>query len=357
MTQSRAEQSRAEQSRAEQSRVTYVDVFRGLGILLMVMGHIGFGGAFDKFIHAFHMPMFFFVSGYFYRKKDIAFRDYFAKKKQSLLLPYVLTGVICYGIWLILQMHHQNQGVIYFLKPIYHLLWTNTDGLPIAGALWFLTALFFCNVLYFALDRWITDIRILTGVILVIALSGNLLPSLLPHRLPWAMDAAFVGMGLYHTARLLHSCEKRNAFRMNILFDMNIVQIFVIGFIITALIFVNGDINLRAGTYAFTPLFWINAIGASLVGWSIARKIDSCEKGFLSMPARWIRRVGKDSLVYLCWNQLAILIVTKIMAHIGGESISASVLHTAILILTMLFLWGTDALLQKTRLRILLGKY
>ena len=44
--QSRAEQSRAEQSRAEQSRVTYVDVFRGLGILLMVMGHIGFGGAF-----------------------------------------------------------------------------------------------------------------------------------------------------------------------------------------------------------------------------------------------------------------------------------------------------------------------
>lgn len=133
-------------------------------------------------------------------------------------------------------------------------------------------------------------------------LTGNLLPSLLPHRLPWAMDAAFIGMGLYHTARLLHSCEKRNTFRMNMIFDMNIVQIFVIGFIITALIFLNGAINLRAGTYAFIPLFWINAIGTSLVGWSIARKIDSCEKGILSMPARWLRRVGKDSLVYLCWN-------------------------------------------------------
>ena len=344
------------QSRAEQSRVTYVDVFRGLGILLMVMGHIGFGGAFDKFIHAFHMPMFFFVSGYFYRKKDIGFRDYFAKKKQSLLLTYVLTGVICYGVWLILQMHHQNKGVIYFLKPVYHLLWTNTDGLPIAGALWFLTALFFCNVLYFALDRWITDMRILTGVILVITLAGNLLPLLLPHRLPWAMDAAFVGMGLYHAARLLHSCEKKNAFRVNSLFDMNIVQIFVAGLIITALIFANGAINLRAGTYAFIPLFWINAIGASLIGWSIARKIDSCEKGILSMPARWLRRVGKDSLVYLCWNQLAILIVAKIMIHIVGDSVSVPVLHTMILILTMLFLWEMDSLLQNTRLRILLGK-
>lgn len=74
------------------------------------------------------------------------------------------------------------------------------------------------------------------------------------------------------------------------------------------------------------------------------------------MPARWLRRVGKDSLVYLCWNQLAILIVTTLMAHIGGESISAPVLHTVILILTMLFLWGMDVLLQKKRLRILLGK-
>ena len=35
-----------------------IDILRALGILLMVMGHIGFGGAFDKFIHAFHMPMF-----------------------------------------------------------------------------------------------------------------------------------------------------------------------------------------------------------------------------------------------------------------------------------------------------------
>ena len=333
-----------------------MDVFRGLGILLMVMGHIGFGGAFDKFIHAFHMPMFFFVSGYFYRKKNITFREYFTKKKRSLMLPYVLTGVICYGVWLILQLHHQSQKAVFLLKPIYHLLWTNTDGLPIAGALWFLTALFLCNVLYFALDRRITDIRLLTIVILAIALAGNLLPSLLSYRLPWAMDTAFVGMGLYHTARLLHNYEKRGSSRKNTLFDMNGVQIFMVGVIITALIFVNGAVNLRVGTYAFIPLFWINAIGASLVGWSIARKIDSCEKRIFSMPAIWLRRVGKDSLVYLCWNQLAILIVTKIVAYVGGRVISTPVLHMIILALTMFFLWRIDILLQETRLRILLGE-
>ena len=66
-----------------QSRITFIDVFRGLGILLMVMGHIGFGGIFDKFIHAFHMPMFFFVSGYFYHRKVTSLYDY-CKKRESL---------------------------------------------------------------------------------------------------------------------------------------------------------------------------------------------------------------------------------------------------------------------------------
>lgn len=37
-------------------RVRYMDLFRGIGIILMVMGHVGFGSGFYKFSHAFHMP-------------------------------------------------------------------------------------------------------------------------------------------------------------------------------------------------------------------------------------------------------------------------------------------------------------
>ena len=45
-------------------RLDYIDVFRSLGIIAMVMGHVGFGGKFDHFIHAFHMPMFFFIANF-----------------------------------------------------------------------------------------------------------------------------------------------------------------------------------------------------------------------------------------------------------------------------------------------------
>ncbi len=56
-------------------RIDYVDLFRGVGIILMIMGHIGFGSKFDYFIHAFHMPMFFFISGFFFKKKNVSLKE------------------------------------------------------------------------------------------------------------------------------------------------------------------------------------------------------------------------------------------------------------------------------------------
>ena len=60
-------------------RLDYVDLFRGIGILLMIMGHVGFGAHFDKFIYAFHVPMFFVISGFLYSDKQIAFKNYLRK--------------------------------------------------------------------------------------------------------------------------------------------------------------------------------------------------------------------------------------------------------------------------------------
>lgn len=52
-------------------RVKYVDLVRTLGIILMIMGHVGFGKTFDYWIHAFHMPIFFIISGYFFMFKNL----------------------------------------------------------------------------------------------------------------------------------------------------------------------------------------------------------------------------------------------------------------------------------------------
>ena len=56
-------------------RIDYVDIAKGIGIVLVVMGHNDFAliSPFaHKFIYSFHMPMFFFMSGMFF-KPDIPF--------------------------------------------------------------------------------------------------------------------------------------------------------------------------------------------------------------------------------------------------------------------------------------------
>lgn len=59
----------------------------------MVMGHIGFGEKFDKFIHAFHMPIFFFVSGFLYKRSDKKILYILIKKVKSLIVPYFIFGL------------------------------------------------------------------------------------------------------------------------------------------------------------------------------------------------------------------------------------------------------------------------
>ncbi|WP_230399228.1 acyltransferase family protein [Novisyntrophococcus fermenticellae] len=74
------------------SRMDYIDIYIAFGIILMVMGHIGFGGKFDQFIHAFHMPMFFFISGFFYKEKHIDVKKCAFDKAKKLLTPYFVFG-------------------------------------------------------------------------------------------------------------------------------------------------------------------------------------------------------------------------------------------------------------------------
>ena len=38
----------------------FLSTAKGIGIILMVMGHSGVPGDIDKFIYQFHMPLFFF---------------------------------------------------------------------------------------------------------------------------------------------------------------------------------------------------------------------------------------------------------------------------------------------------------
>ena len=47
-----------------QSRIEYFDIAKGMGILSIILGHMGVEGV-DRIVFTFHVPLFFLISGYF----------------------------------------------------------------------------------------------------------------------------------------------------------------------------------------------------------------------------------------------------------------------------------------------------
>ena len=307
-----------------------MDVFRACGIILMVMGHIGFGDRFDKFIHAFHMPMFFFISGFFYKKSNISIKAVIAKKSRTLIIPYFFFGIFHYLISL-------KDGIS--IKPLLHVFTINTMGFPIAGALWFLTALFAADVIYAVLDKFNKK-----WLILPLVLMGSFADRILPYPLPWALSASFVGLGLYWFGEY----TRRNEDKLQKILSLKIWEILIIGAITGILIFVNGNVNMREGIYSFFPLFWINALSACFVGISLSKYI---EKVRLKPLTNWLMSIGKNSIIYVCLNQLTILWLKKWVPNEVGFA-----KNILVFVGTMAVLYVLSMIFTKTKLCVLIGK-
>lgn len=109
-------------------RVLWVDIAKGIGIILVVVGHLIDGYSLPgMYICSFHMPLFFFLSGLFMRKK-ISYIDLIRRTKQLLIPCLFFTFIFC------LVKYYFFADSLSFL----------TKTLP--GPLWFLTTLYLADL-------------------------------------------------------------------------------------------------------------------------------------------------------------------------------------------------------------------
>lgn len=73
-------------------RESYLDIAKGLGIIMVILGHIEIGFA-TKWLYSFHLPLFFFVSGICFHYKENFFH-YLKKKVKRCLIPYFVFGIL-----------------------------------------------------------------------------------------------------------------------------------------------------------------------------------------------------------------------------------------------------------------------
>lgn len=137
-------------------RVEWLDALRGFAMWCVVMGHPdGADPQLKVLLYAFHMPLFFMISGALFRYEKYASLAACAKDQaKKLLFPYLMLSVVCAPLW------YANRVVLGDTVPSPARLaygFAAADqyvGQMVNGALWFLPTLFLTTVAFW----WIVDL-------------------------------------------------------------------------------------------------------------------------------------------------------------------------------------------------------
>lgn len=138
----------------EKRRDITFDIAKGIGIVLVVIGHYlpanapGWYVAFNHFVYHFHMPLFFLIAGFFYERstRKESYGAFVWNKFQRLMFPYFILSWAIIGVKIGLDNYLQVDHPV-TLDALYRVFY-----LPEAGYfLWFVYVLFliFCIVPFF----------------------------------------------------------------------------------------------------------------------------------------------------------------------------------------------------------------
>ncbi|OYP40160.1 hypothetical protein CIK90_02185, partial [Prevotella sp. P5-126] len=158
---------------SQETRCNWLDIAKGITIMLMVMGHSSIPHSFAAFIWAFHMPLFFIAAGWTTNWEKRTFFEYCIHRTKTLMLPFVSYSII---VCLILSHHNSWKGVGYLLSH-------GWEGYP----LWFIPVLFVASVIsravYEVKSTYFRLMLIFSLAMVGVVLDNNNI------YLPWAMSS------------------------------------------------------------------------------------------------------------------------------------------------------------------------
>lgn len=138
----------------------WIDRWKGILILLVVLGHVAGGGEnlwkggadastlgiIREIIYAFHMPAFFLLAGMCWRSKG-GWTEFLKKKAFRLLVPYVVFAVLSWVVFDAVYGTWRDAGW-QFLSIAHGGNWPDGAGFKCNSVLWFPPVMFVVLVLY-----------------------------------------------------------------------------------------------------------------------------------------------------------------------------------------------------------------
>ena len=194
-------------------RVLWIDIARGLAILMVIIGHSQmnyYGDYWTRLLFSVHLPIFFVLSGYLYRPK--AYRQELKGGWFNLILPYLATVVIGGALIIIARLIPNAYILPYRIFSLKSLLFSGLYGVnetvKIAklsiigiGAIWFLLA-FFLGIQIFNLVMKLNIPDWGKGLISIVCTVSGISISQWVY-LPWSLDSALFAQIFFFSGYLI----------------------------------------------------------------------------------------------------------------------------------------------------------
>ena len=332
-------------------RIEWIDIARGLGIIFTIYGHQGFD-LLTSWIYSFHMPLFFFLSGYLFSgETDVI--TFLKKKIKSLIIPYFFLGIPMIVAYIIQYDVYSWDGIMDLLfQFIYQQRFLT---------IWFITCLFVLNIVYYFINKFFKNTIIKLFIALVSLLAGFINYTYFSIILPWNADVCFMALIFFMCGHLCKNSTKIN----NI--DFSNKRVFIACFVFALLsltssmgnFFLFGTcLDMYSNVYLSLPLVYFSAF---------------CGIGFVCTLSKiinfkFIKYIGANSIIYFAWHQSIMFpfigrfidpIIKKIPileSILSVRFIGISVYKIYVLVLTIFIITIINIAISKTKLRFILGK-
>lgn len=287
---------------AKKVKYPYLDIARGIGILLVIISH---AHGLSKYLINYYIPIFFVISGFCYHGGD-SYKTNIRKKAKRLLIPYFVYSSILLVIYIFMGRNMQETkfsifGILYSRFCLYDMS-TYSDNIflfTIAnGAMWYLTAFFVtCLVFYAIADFVLKNKRNMTIVVILLTVFTMALAEL-PVLLPWSVDIAGVStifMIIGKSLADLGVYEK----------DTQAWKILVILIIYIFFSYINPGINMSVREYGIyqrwsVPIFIVIGMTGSMLCIWVAKMIQD------TIVGRIVEYIGKNTIILIAFHILGL---------------------------------------------------
>ena len=280
-------------------RLHYIDIAKGIGIILVVWFHMPYLDRLPQFqlwggyITTFYMPLFFLMSGLFYKPKSLGI------KVRRLMIPYCFFYLVAFVVYAAKSLiKHQAVDWQNFLIPLMGGT-INYQNTPI----WFLLALAEMMVLAFPICKRMKKVQGITlGIVLGVI--GYALGTTGVH-IPYYIDVALLNMPFFLFA---YYYKEVILDKLNSLSGIGLVVLSVIVYILFPG-FTN--VSQNAEPMGIVP-FYVIAMSASLGIIGMMKPLQKVK------VVKALEYFGENSLVIMCTHMMLLGVATVCSAHIGN---------------------------------------